>query len=92
MVSNRGLNPPAKTLYWWSILIERFLAYCKKDLWLANALSAPPPFFSLRSTGGEIQKLMATSRRNRRLICSFPSYTTGTGLPTAELFLVHISD
>ena len=30
MVSNRGLNPPAKTLYWWSIHIERFLAYCKK--------------------------------------------------------------
>ena len=30
MVSNRGLNPSAKTLYWWSIHIERFLAYCKK--------------------------------------------------------------
>ena len=30
MVSNRGLNPPAKTLYWWSIHIEGFLAYCKK--------------------------------------------------------------
>ena len=30
MISNRGLNPPAKTLYWWSIHIERFFAYCKK--------------------------------------------------------------
>ena len=30
MVSNRGLNPPAKTLYWWSVHIERFLDYCKK--------------------------------------------------------------
>ena len=42
MVSNRCLNHPAKTLYWWSIHIERFLDYCKK----AGPLSSERPEWS----------------------------------------------
>jgi len=57
MVSNRGLNPPAKTLYWWSIHIERFLAYCKKAGPLAceRPLCSAPLFFSSINRGGNTE-------------------------------------
>src|SRR5438874_7464379 len=30
MVAARGLEVPEKTLYWWSIHLERFLVFCRK--------------------------------------------------------------
>lgn len=69
-VSNRGLNPPAKTLYWWSIQIERFLAYCKKAGPLASERPecSAPLFLSsiLPSTSLDSERFAApTLPRNR---------------------------
>ena len=57
MVSNRGLNPPAKTLYWWSIHIDRFLAYCKKAGLLARERPecSAPLFLSSINRGGNTE-------------------------------------
>jgi integron integrase len=30
MAERRGLRPPEKTLYWWSVHLERFLNFCRK--------------------------------------------------------------
>ncbi len=30
MVEGRGVRPPEKTLYWWSVHPERFPAFCRK--------------------------------------------------------------
>ena len=30
MGESRGLRPPEKTLYWWSVHLERFLNFCRK--------------------------------------------------------------
>jgi integron integrase len=30
MVERRGLKPPEKTLYWWSVHLDRFLTFCRK--------------------------------------------------------------
>lgn len=30
MEERRGLRPPEKTLYWWSVHLERFLNFCRK--------------------------------------------------------------
>ena len=30
MLSGRGITPPEKTLYWWSVHLDRFLSFCRK--------------------------------------------------------------
>ena len=30
MAERRGLHPPEKTLYWWSVHLERFASFCRK--------------------------------------------------------------
>ncbi len=30
MAERRGLHPPEKTLYWWSVHLDRFLVFCRK--------------------------------------------------------------
>jgi integron integrase len=30
MAERRGLHPPQKTLYWWSVHLDRFLVFCRK--------------------------------------------------------------
>lgn len=65
MVEARGLHPPEKTLYWWSVHIERFISYCQKVGPEGSEIPAvsAEQFLAGISQGGESGKFAAEQVR-----------------------------
>lgn len=53
MVERRGLSAPDKTLYWWSVHLERFLNFCRKAGPEASAIPSEAAKLFLESIQGE---------------------------------------
>ncbi len=71
MAEARGLRPPEKTLYWWSVHLERFLNFCRKAGREASEMPEVAAKEFLRSIAGTGANAQFASEQARQALDVF---------------------
>lgn len=71
MVERRGLHPPEKTLYWWSVHLERFLNFCRKAGRESSEIPAVVARLFLESISGTSANAAFASEQARQALDFF---------------------